>query len=59
MAAFFAALAAAGPRTEPLRALLHDIGEQRVAPAVGEWILPKVERTLRSFAELHGSGASG
>jgi hypothetical protein len=59
VAAFFAGMTAAGPRAEPLRALLHDIGTGRVPADVGDWILPKVERTLRSFAELHGSGTPG
>lgn len=57
VATFFRAMEQAGPREEPLRALLADVREDRVAAAVGQWLLPRVERTLRSFAELHGSGA--
>lgn len=59
VAAYFAALETAGPRAEPLRALLRDVYEGRVPPEVSDWMLPRVERTLRSFAELHGSGSAG
>jgi len=59
VAAYFAALEAVGPRAEPLRALLRDVHEGRVPPEVSDWMLPRVERTLRSFAELHGSGSAG
>ncbi|XAH21596.1 hypothetical protein AAFF27_16400 [Xylophilus sp. GW821-FHT01B05] len=59
VAAFFQAQQQAGPREQPLRRLLEDIESERVPHAVSEWLLPKVERTLRSFAELHGSDARG
>jgi hypothetical protein len=59
VAAYFVGLEAAGPRTEPLRALLRDVGDGRVPPEVSDWMLPRVERTLRSFAELHGGGSAG
>jgi hypothetical protein len=54
VAAFFRGLQDAGPRDEPLRALLADVREERAGTAVAEWLLPRVEKTLRSFAELHG-----
>jgi hypothetical protein len=55
VAAFFRAIEQAEPRDEPLRALLADVRDEQVAPAVAQWLLPRVERTLRSFAELHGA----
>lgn len=57
--AFFQALQVAGPQDQPLRRLLEDVEQGRVPSAVGEWLLPKVERTLGSFAELHGPRAEG
>jgi hypothetical protein len=54
VAAFFRGLQQCGPRDEPLRALLADVREERAGAAVAEWLLPRVEKTLRSFAELHG-----
>jgi len=57
--AFFEALQQAGPRDQPLRQLLDDVQQERLPHAVGEWVMAKVERTLRSFAELHGAGARG
>ena len=56
---FFQALSAAQPRSQPLRSLLEDAREERLPQAVAEWLLPKIERTLRSFAELHGPAAGG
>lgn len=50
--AFFQGGAAEGE--EPLRRLLLDAQAQRLPGAVSDWVLAKVERTLRSFAELHG-----
>jgi len=52
--AYFQAFAQSEPRDQPLRALLDDIQEDRLPSAASEWLLTKVERTLRSFAELHG-----
>jgi len=57
--AFFQALQVAGPQDQPLRRLLEDVEQDRIPSAVGEWLLPKVERTLGSFAELHGPRAEG
>lgn len=56
---FFGAMQQAGPQSQPLRRLLEDALEERLPEAVGEWLMPKVERTLRSFAELHGPGERG
>ena len=52
--AYFQSFQQYGSRAQPLRALLEDILERRLPAVVSEWLLPKVERTLRSFAELHG-----
>ena len=52
---YFCGLQQAEPREQPLRALLADAQNARLTPAVADWLLPRVERTLRSFAELHGS----
>ena len=56
---FFKDLQQAGPQAQPLRRLMEDAMEERLPDAVGEWLMPKVERTLRSFAELHGPGERG
>ena len=55
--AFFEALQQAGTQERPLVRLLEDIRQGRLADAISDWLLPKVERTLRSFAELHGPGS--
>lgn len=47
------------PATQPLRQLLEDVQEARVPPPVADWLIPRLERTLHSFAELHGSGTAG
>ena len=52
--AFFEALQCAGAQEQPLIRLLEDVRQDRLPAAVSDWLLPKVERTLRSFAELHG-----
>lgn len=51
---FFGELSHAEARPQPLRQLLEDASEGRLPEEVTEWLLPKVEKTLRSFAELHG-----
>lgn len=56
---FFTDLQEAGSQTQPLRRLLEDAMEERLPMAVGEWLMPKVERTLRSFADLHGPAERG
>ena len=52
--AFFQSFEQRGQRAQPLRSLLEDIEQDQLPAAVSEWLLPKVEKTLRSFAELHG-----
>jgi hypothetical protein len=58
-AAFFDALQQAQSRPQPLVRLLEDAQQGRLPDVVAEWLLPKAERTLRSFAELHGGGMQG
>ena len=64
--AFFSALqqraeegSAMGGRARPLRRLLDDVQRARLPRAVSEWLIPKVEHTLRSYAELHGPKLEG
>jgi hypothetical protein len=45
---------AMGARARPLRRLLDQARRGLMPRAAAEWLLPKVERTLRSYAELHG-----
>lgn len=40
--------------SQPLRALLDAVLQGSVPAPVAAWLLPRLERTLRSFAELHG-----
>ena len=54
VAGFFEAMQQVGWQSQPLVRLLEDARQDRLPAAVGEWLCPKVERTLRSFAELHG-----
>lgn len=49
---------AAAVGNQPLLRLLEDVQAARVPEAVAAWLLSRLERTLRSFAELHGPGAS-
>jgi enoyl-CoA hydratase len=41
-----------------LRGLLDALGSDEVPQAVAQWALARLERTLRSFAEVHGGVAS-
>lgn len=54
--AFFEALSQAEAANQPLVRLLEDVRQEKLPEAASDWLLPKVERTLRSFAELHGQG---
>lgn len=61
VAAFFTDLqaraeegASMGSRAQPLRRLLDQARRARLPASVAEWLLPRVEKTLRSYAELHG-----
>jgi hypothetical protein len=56
---FFQGLQASPPRDQPLLALLHDAQQERLPGEVAAWLLPRLERTLRSFAELHGPKGQG
>lgn len=55
--AYFAERMAAEPLAQPLKSLLEEAQDGRLPEAVAAWMLPKVEKTLRSFAALHGGGA--
>jgi hypothetical protein len=48
-----------GSRAQPLRRLLDQARRERLPRAVSEWLLPKVEKTLSSYAELHGPKFEG
>jgi len=59
VSAFFDELSRRPARPRPLVALIEDSQRDRLPAAVADWLLPKIERTLRSFAELHGPRALG
>lgn len=66
VAAFFTKLqqdaqegSAMGSRAQPLRRLLEQSRSGRMPRAVSAWLLPKVEHTLKSYAELHGPKLAG
>lgn len=40
---------------QPLQRLLRALADDAVHPTACDWVLPRLERTLRSFAELHGA----
>jgi hypothetical protein len=42
---------------QPLRDLLAAVLADEVPGPAARWFLPRLERTLRSFAELHGGGS--
>ncbi|MBS7780931.1 hypothetical protein [Acidovorax sp. CCYZU-2555] len=42
-------------RQQPLRALLDEVLRERLPAPVAHWTLQRLERTLRSFAQLHGA----
>ena len=44
--------------SQPLLRLLEDVQTGRVPQAAAEWLIPRLERTLNSFAQLHGPGPS-
>ncbi|VTU38588.1 hypothetical protein [Variovorax sp. RA8] len=43
----------------PLQTLLEDLERDEFAAEASEWLLARLERTLRSFAELHGGRQQG
>lgn len=50
-------LAEAGPieaQPQPVRALLDRLCEGLAPPDAADWLLPRLSRTLESFASLHG-----
>lgn len=55
---FFDEMSRRPARERPLVSLLEDSRRNELPDTVVEWLLPKVERTLRSFAELHGPRAT-
>lgn len=56
VAAWFQARQQQPPGPQPLRDLLDAVLTGAVPPPAAAWLLPRLERTLRSFAELHGGG---
>jgi hypothetical protein len=50
---------AMGGRAQPLRRLLDQAHRGQLPDAVAEWVIPKVEHTLRSYADLHGPKLDG
>lgn len=50
------ALADSG-EVQRLDALLAEVQRPRTHPAVAAWLLPRLARTLNSYAELHGGSA--
>jgi hypothetical protein len=42
------------PRARPLVRLLEEAQQEQLPGSVTEWLLPKIERTLNSYAEQHG-----
>lgn len=55
--AFFKAEPSVASHDQPVRRLLDEAIEGRLPEVVGDWMFPKIERTLRSVAEQHGQGA--
>lgn len=54
VAAYFIARHRPDERPRPLVELLEDIEREQMPRHVAEWLMPRVEKTLRSYAELHG-----
>lgn len=52
--AFFRARPTAQAGGWPLRVLLEDLARDAFDPAASRWLLGRLEKTLNSFAELHG-----
>jgi hypothetical protein len=46
-----------GRAAGPLVRLLEEVQQERLPGAVAEWLLPKLEHTLNSYAEQHGPRA--
>lgn len=43
----------------PLKTLLEDLERDEFPAAASDWLLLRLERTLKSFAELHGGRQQG
>jgi hypothetical protein len=43
----------------PLQTLLEDLERDQLPASASEWLLARLERTLKSFAELHGGRQQG
>ena len=56
---YFEAVQQTALSAQPLRILLEEAQQEHLPNSVSEWLLPRVERTLRSFAELHGASGRG
>ena len=54
VATWFQSRQGADPGPQPLRDLLDAVLAGNVPQPAAAWLLPRLERTLRSFAELHG-----
>jgi len=52
--AFFKARPTSEATGLPLQTLLEDLERDEFAPAASDWLLGRLEKTLNSFAELHG-----
>jgi hypothetical protein len=57
--AFFRARPTSEATGLPLQTLLEDLERDEVAAEASEWLLARLERTLNSFAELHGGRQQG
>lgn len=57
--AFFTAWGPAASQPEPVRLLLQRLSQGAIEQDGADWILSRLERSLRSFASLHGSQAEG
>jgi hypothetical protein len=39
---------------QPVRDILQRLSDGETSSAVSDWLLPRMSRTLQSYAELHG-----
>jgi hypothetical protein len=57
--AFFRARPTAQAAGLPLQGLLEDLERDAFDPLASQWLLGRLEKTLNSFAELHGGPRQG
>jgi hypothetical protein len=57
--AFFRARPTSEATGLPLQTLLEDLERDEFTAEASEWLLARLERTLNSFAELHGGRQQG